>query len=162
MTIMVTLQAPAGVSVATGGASGNYYVAADGTVSVPASIVPALLGAGFSYPSSGGGGGVVTPVRKTANATLTTAETNVNADTSGGTFLLTMPTTPTDGETHVIFDVASTWGTNNLQLQASSGQTMQDPALALGNFTSSVVKGTVSGGTLTYRYDLSHTRWALV
>lgn len=89
----VTLKAPSGCGQAMT-SSGVYRVASDGTVSVPGSDVPALLGAGYSFIdpdaatkgqangiASLGSGGTVPlaqlPAIKTAVVAGTTAVTNI-------------------------------------------------------------------------------------
>jgi hypothetical protein len=66
----------------------------------------------LSQPSSGGSGGL-TYVVKTANYTTQDKE-GVLADTSGGAFTVTLPSTPAAGAQVVVADSGSAWGTNNL------------------------------------------------
>lgn len=62
--------------------------------------------------ATGGGGGGLTWSRKTANYTAVNGDAII-ADTSGGTFTITLPATPTTGTYIKLVDGAN-WGTTNL------------------------------------------------
>jgi hypothetical protein len=62
---------------------------------------------------SGGGGGGLTYVFKTASYTASAGE-GVLTDTSAGAFTVTLPATPTLGDQVVVADAGNAWGTNNL------------------------------------------------
>jgi hypothetical protein len=77
--------------------------------------------------SSGGGG--TTYVVKTANYTMADLE-GVLANTSAGSFTVTLPATPTVGSQCIIADDASTFGTNNLTV-GRNGSTIEGTAADL-------------------------------
>jgi len=72
-----------------------------------------------------GSGGAGLFVRKTANYTAAAGE-GIIADTSGGSWTLTLPATPSVGNIVTVVDGAS-WQTNNLTI-ARNGQTIEDTA----------------------------------
>jgi hypothetical protein len=63
--------------------------------------------------SAGSAGGTAYTTTKTANYTAVTNE-GVLTDTSGGTFTVTLPASPTNGMQVIIADVSNSWGANNL------------------------------------------------
>lgn len=74
-------------------------------------------------PTSGGGGGSISPwLLKTANYTAVTLD-RIVADTSGGVFTITLPAAPTTGMSVEITD-GSNWATNNLTV-ARNGSTVE-------------------------------------
>ena len=77
--------------------------------------------------SSGGGG--TTYVVKTANYTMADLE-GVLANTSAGSFTVTLPATPSVGSQCIIADDASTFGTNNLTV-GRNGSTIEGTAADL-------------------------------
>jgi len=79
---------------------------------------------GFATVSGGGGG--LTYVVKTANYTTQNNE-GVLADTSGGSFTVTLPATPSTGDQVVVADPTGDWGTNNLTV-GRNGSTIADVA----------------------------------
>jgi hypothetical protein len=79
---------------------------------------------GFATVSGGGGG--LTYVVKTANYTTQNNE-GVLADTSGGSFTVTLPATPSTGDQVVVADPTGDWGTNNLTV-GRNGETISDVA----------------------------------
>lgn len=84
--------------------------------------------------SSGGGGGGITYVKKTANYTAASGD-GIIADTSGGSFTITLPATPTEGDQVILADGAD-WTVNNLTV-ARNGSTIEgdtnDLSLDIGN-----------------------------
>lgn len=91
-------------------------------------------------------GGGVEYSRKTANYTLAAGE-GVIADTSGGTWTITLPATPATGDYVLIADGAA-WGTNNLTV-GRNGSTIEGAA---ENLTLDI-----SGAQVTLIYD--NTTW---
>lgn len=110
----------------------------------------------------GGGGGSVTPTTLNGPATLTAAQTLVFADTSGGSFTLTLPSNPTNGMTFEFDDVTNSFATNKLTVAAGAGQSIRNVALGAGNYAASTDL-TVEGGVYVFRYDggVGRTRWNL-
>ena len=84
--------------------------------SVDAATVTALENAGV--------GGGSTWVTKTSNYTASAGD-KIMADTSGGAFTITMPSSPSTGDVVYIIDVGRTWIFNSLTLSAS-GKTFTD------------------------------------
>jgi hypothetical protein len=56
---------------------------------------------------------------------IATANESIAADTSAGSFVLTLPPLPANGTVVVVADAKATWGTNNLTISPSSGSTIQ-------------------------------------
>lgn len=75
--------------------------------------------------STGEGGGGVAWIKKTANYTAVSGE-HIIADTSGGSFTITLPATPTTGSFVVLADGAS-WQTSNLIIDRN-GSTIEGVA----------------------------------
>ena len=75
----------------------------------------------WAAPSGGGGG--ITWVTKTAAYTAASGE-GILADTTTASFTLTLPATPSAGDTVSIADMASSWATNNLTV-ARNGSTIE-------------------------------------
>jgi hypothetical protein len=71
---------------------------------------------------SGIGGGTLTWIKKTADYTASVGE-RIIADTAGGSFILTLPATPTLGSSVTIAD-GNNWYTNNLTV-ARNGSTIE-------------------------------------
>src|ERR1700761_2303152 len=71
---------------------------------------------------------------KTLNPIIQTANYNANnydyiiADTTGGGFTITLPASPSFGETVWIVDGAGTWNTNNLTIAGNGANIMGSPA----------------------------------
>jgi hypothetical protein len=76
-------------------------------------------GSGTLSWSDGGSGGGISYVSKTANYTASAAE-GVLCDTSGGAFTVTLPASPSTGDTVVIVDVGNNFATNNLTVGRNS------------------------------------------
>lgn len=117
---------------------GLNWPQADGT----ANYVLQTNGSGqLSWAEQSGGGGIVY-VRKTANYTAS-ADEGIIADTSGGSWTLTLPSAPSVGDVVVVADGAA-WGTNNLTI-ARNGSTIEGAAEDL--------TCDVSGVSITLVYD---------
>ena len=56
---------------------------------------------------------------------IATANQSIAADTSAGSWTLTLPPTPANGTVLTVADAAAYWGTNNLTIAPSSGSTIQ-------------------------------------
>ena len=72
--------------------------------------------------------GVDTTYRSLSNNTTIDAWTTVWADTSGGTWTLTLPASPQQGDKVRIIDVRKTFDTNNLTIGRNSSNIMGDAA----------------------------------
>jgi len=79
---------------------------------------------GAEWSSIGGGGGI-SYTRQTSNYTASAGE-GIIADTSGGTFIITLPAGPDLGDVVVIAD-GDDWSTNNLTV-ARNGSTIEGSA----------------------------------
>jgi hypothetical protein len=97
---------------------------------------------GVTGPTGPTGTGGVTFSRKTANYTASAGE-GVIADTSGGTWTLTLPATPAEGDVVVVAD-GDDWGTTNLTV-ARNGSTIEGVA---DNLTLDI-----GGVSVTFIYD---------
>ena len=84
-----------------------------------------------------GGGGAPGWTKKTANYTAVSGD-KILADTSAGTFTITLPATPTAGDSVVLADGAN-WATNNLTV-ARNSQTIEGASadLTLSMFSTQV------------------------
>jgi hypothetical protein len=100
--------------------------------------------------SSGGGGGGLQPVVKTASFTAE-AGNNYLTDTTSGAIAVTLPA-GADGSTLRFVDATEKWGTNNLTLTPASGQTI-DMLAADEVLTCDVTRGWVE-------LSWDGTRWA--
>jgi hypothetical protein len=100
--------------------------------------------------SSGGGGGGLQPVVKTANFTAE-AGNNYLTDTTSGAIAVTLPS-GADGSTLRFVDATEKWGTNNLTITPASGQTI-DMLAANEALTCDVTRGWVE-------LSWDGTRWA--
>jgi len=96
---------------------------------------------GSEWGSIGGGG-----VQYTFHTSNYTAEAGqgVLADTTGGSFTVTLPASPEVGDTVVVADAGGAWGTNNLTI-ARNGSTIEE--------TSSDLVADVNGVSITLVYD---------
>jgi hypothetical protein len=56
---------------------------------------------------------------------IATANQSIAADTSAGSWTLTLPPTPANGTVLTVADAKAFWGTNNLTIAPSSGSTIQ-------------------------------------
>jgi len=96
---------------------------------------------GVEWGSIGGGG--VQYTFHTSNYTASSGE-GVLADTSAGSFTVTLPASPDVGDTVVVADAGGAWGTNNLTI-ARNGSTIEDSADDL--------VADVNGVSITLVYD---------
>ena len=74
----------------------------------------------------GDASGGVTYLSKTANYTASANE-GILSDTSGGTFTVTLPASPSEGDIVIINDAAGSWNTNNLTVERN-GSTIDGDA----------------------------------
>ena len=79
-------------------------------------------GTSMNTAASGTGGASITWTRKTANYTAVNGD-RIIADTSGGSFVITLPATPSLGDVIVIAD-GNSWATNTLNV-ARNGATIE-------------------------------------
>lgn len=100
------------------------------------------------------------PVRLSSTITLTNVQTNVYANTSGGAISLTFPPFPQDGQRHYFYDDHLAWGTNNLTLLPSGGQTVMVAGSTTATFGSSSVLNQ-PGARICYEFDATLTRWSI-
>jgi hypothetical protein len=70
-------------------------------------------GDGTWVTPTGGSGGIIYTVTKTANYTAV-ANDGVLTNTTGGAFTVTLPASPSNGDQVIVADAFGTWGTNNL------------------------------------------------
>jgi hypothetical protein len=94
----------------------------------------------------------------TANQTLTNSQ-NIAADTSGGSFTLTLPASPNAGDSIDIFDYANTFDTNPLTI-ARNGQNIESLAENLtanveGAYFTLIYTGATRGWQILPRYGVS-------
>jgi len=94
----------------------------------------------------------------TANQTLTNSQ-NIAADTSGGSFTLTLPASPNAGDSIDIFDYANTFDTNPLTI-ARNGQNIESLAENLtanveGAYFTLIYTGVTRGWQILPRYGVS-------
>lgn len=99
-----------------------YHSTTPGAAPIAANLLPGELAINIAdgkvfYENSSGAvsqlSGGVNYVYKTANYTTQDKE-GVLADTSGGSFTVTLPATPATGAQVVVADAGASWGTNNL------------------------------------------------
>ena len=107
--------------------------------------------AGTIKEIGGGGGGAAAYIVKTANYTASVNE-SIIADTSGGSFTLTLPATPSTGAVVTIADGAS-WGTNNLTV-ARNGSTIEGLSEDLTLDVGGISVGFVYDGTTWQIYPI--------
>lgn len=123
-----TVSIAAGTGISTSGTYPSFTVtnsAPDQTVSIAAGDNISVTGSYPSFTVAATGGGL-TYVVKTANYTTQNLE-GVLADTSGGSFTVTLPATPATGDQLVIADSGDTFGTNNLTV-GRNGSTIEGAA----------------------------------
>jgi hypothetical protein len=94
----------------------------------------------------------------TANQTLSNSQ-NIAADTSGGSFTLTLPASPNAGDSIDIFDYANTFDTNPLTI-ARNGQNIESLAEDLtanieGAYFTLIYTGSTRGWQILPRYGVS-------
>lgn len=113
------------IAAAGGGGGGNLDSLTDVVITTP-SNGQVLKYNGTNWindtDATGGGGGGLTWSRKTANYTAVNGDAII-ADTSGGTFTVTLPATPTTGA-YVKFVDGANWGTTNFTI-ARNGSTIE-------------------------------------
>lgn len=115
-----------GTGLTSSGASGNVLTS---------------NGSGWSSQALPAGG--LTYLYKTTNYTLLDKQ-GVLADTTGGTFTVSLPATPTVGMQVVVADAGGVWGTNNLTV-SRNGATIEGLAEDLTM--------DISGAAVTFLYD---------
>lgn len=96
----------------------------------------------YSQVGAAGGTNTIVYARYTANATALDKQ-GIIADTSGGSFTITLPATPNIGSQVVVVDGAA-WGTNNLTI-ARNGSTIEGLAEDM------ILD--ISGAAVTFIYD---------
>jgi hypothetical protein len=106
----------------TAGSVPSFTVDAKGRLTAAANVPIAITAGQVSGLPSGG----TQYVYKTANYTTQDGE-GVLADTSGGAFTVTLPATPTVGDTVVVADAGAAFGTNNLTI-GRNGSTINGTA----------------------------------
>jgi hypothetical protein len=112
------------IAASGGGGGGNLDSLTDVVITTP-STGQVLKYNGTNWindTDATGGGGGLTWSRKTANYTAVNGDAII-ADTSGGTFTITLPATPTTGTYIKLVDGAN-WGTTNLTV-ARNGSTIE-------------------------------------
>lgn len=101
-----------------------YHSTTSGSVPTAANLLPGELALNIAdgkvfYENSLGSiqelSGGISYVYKTSNYSVKNKE-GVLADTSGGSFTVTLPATPTTGDQVVVADAGANWGTNNLTI----------------------------------------------
>ena len=95
-----------GTVLATGGGTGLIAAGTIGNV---------LTSDGTVWVSSAGGGGGATWTSKTANYTAVAGD-NILANTSAGSFTITLPASPTTGQTVQIVDAVGTFNLNPIRV----------------------------------------------
>jgi hypothetical protein len=98
-----------------------------------------------------------TPTRLTSSTVLDNTMQVVYANTQGGSFTITMPPAPLDGQVLQIIDNTGAWSTHSVTLSASAGQqiTSQFP---YGNLVSSETLA-VSQASPVWRWDATLSIW---
>lgn len=125
-----------------------------GTVDAAANLTLNPLPIGVGYQ-----GLVTPPARITSAGSVGLGISLVLADTSGGAFAITMPTSTTalDGTQVTVKDAKGTFNTNNLTVNSGAGNTIENPA-SLGTYGSSQVLNT-KGACFRFYYDLTQHIW---
>jgi hypothetical protein len=123
----------------TAGSVPSFTVDAKGRLTAAANVPIAITAGQVSGLPSGG----TQYVYKTANYTTQDGE-GVLADTSGGAFTVTLPATPTVGDTVVVADAGASFGTNNLTI-GRNGSTI--------NGTAENLVCDITGVSVTLVYD---------
>jgi hypothetical protein len=123
----------------TAGSVPSFTVDAKGRLTAAANVPIAITAGQVSGLPSGG----TQYVYKTANYTTQDGE-GVLADTSGGAFTVTLPATPTVGDTVVVADAGAAFGTNNLTI-GRNGSTI--------NGTAENLVCDITGVSVTLVYD---------
>lgn len=148
----------AALPVASGGTgatslTANNVILGNGTSAVqfvaPGSSGNILTSNGTTWSSAAPAPGGIEYVVKTSNYTTQDKE-GVLADTSGGSFTVTLPATPATGAQVVVADPTGDWGTNNLTI-GRNGSTIADVAQDL--------VCDISGASVQLVYD--GTTWAV-
>ena len=152
LTWMAQDQFPAGQSTAvisldaaTTSVIGGVKVAADGNLALAAGALSVVLADGSTYsnfgdvdddtfdelfaaidadwPDGGGGGSSFTPMIKTSTYTAS-ADDEIYASTDGGAWTLTLPSTPTLGDTVRVINLDDSFATNNLTVARNGSNIM--------------------------------------
>jgi hypothetical protein len=160
-TLAVTLSGTA-LPVANGGTSlttltANNVILGNGT-SAPTFVAPSTSGNvltsnGTTWSSSApAAGGVSYTAVKTANYTAVNND-GVLTNTTGGSFTVTLPTSPSVGNIVIVVDSFSQWGTNNL---------IVDPTALIkiaGNTAGDTLTCDITGATVTLVYTGATYGW---
>jgi hypothetical protein len=160
-TLAVTLSGTA-LPVANGGTSlttltANNVILGNGT-SAPTFVAPSTSGNvltsnGTTWASSlPAAGGIVYTAVKTTNYTAANND-GVLTNTTGGSFTVTLPTSPSVGNIVIVVDSFSQWGTNNL---------IVDPTALIkiaGNTAGDTLTCDITGATVTLVYTGATYGW---
>jgi hypothetical protein len=158
-----SVPAGGGGGVITGGANfgtgtGQIYDATDTTATTIAfktikagtNVTVTNNAQDVTISASGGGGGGV-PIEKTANYTAVAGDV-IAANTSGGSFTVTLPSAPSAGQSVQVMDELATWAINPLTI---------NPNGSLIERISQNQTFRKSGGCLTFTYQNSTNGWLL-
>ena len=135
ITHLTSLTLASALPVASGGTgattlTSNNVILGNGTSAVqfvaPGTTGNILTSNGTTWTSAVPAPGGIEYVVKTSNYTTQDKE-GVLADTSGGSFTVTLPATPATGAQVVVADPTGDWGTNNLTI-GRNGSTIADVA----------------------------------
>ena len=149
-----------------------YEIAYDETLTVEGTVAAQLVSYDVVFSDqgpagpAGAAGAAGTPGQQaninytvvTANQTLTNSQ-NIAADTSGGSFTLTLPASPNAGDSIDIFDYANTFDTNPLTI-GRNGQPIESLAENLtanveGAYFTLIYTGSTRGWQILPRYGVS-------
>lgn len=102
--------------------------------------------------ATGGGAGLTYTLIKTANFSAS-VNTAVRINSSGGSFTITLPATPTDGALIAVFDVANACNTHAVLIAPSGGDTVEGDATGLSV--------NLSGAYVPLVYNSATTNWKM-